>query len=287
MKLFNAFLATALLVTGFEMATYAPQAHATYTPKIKNIRIRQTTDSTVGSYRLEVVSQDSVTSIVDEKGVVDPYDIQVTVDKNRVLTLEASPLNRRLVAPLMLSSSHSVEVTLLLEDAHGLELFKGIGRGGAGQSARFESVVYNEVAGFTVNGFSIAQYAGRNNVGFSVDMNGDGSVAVAQARIITTQYTGSKIPVVKEVLVKNDRISSERIYSTDVKFTADPVGAVYELDVVLTGESDKEKFSTDIQMIRLPGSEVAPGPILGVTSNGKGTRNSASNSQQTQQAELL
>ncbi|WP_430461173.1 hypothetical protein ACQUQU_18400 [Thalassolituus sp. LLYu03] len=281
-------LLTALTLASALPATLViPQAEATYTPKIKNIRIRQTTETGAGSYRFEVVSNDSVTPLLTDDGIADPYDVQVVVNKNRVLELQPGPLLRRLSSALFITAADKTTLTLVLEDARGDVLFKGIGRGSAGSSARFESATYADGAGFTVGAFSVSAYAGKNNFGFAVDINGDGATAVVSARLISSEDNGSRVPVVREVSISDEAISRERIYSTQVTFSADPVGSLYDTDVILTGEGIKEKTSTTLEVIRLPGADGAPGPVMAVTGNGRGTRNSASDSGQTQPAELL
>lgn len=287
MKIMTNILAVAVVIASLHTLTYSAEVQATYTPKIKNIRIRQTSESAGPSHYLEVVTSDSVTSIVDEKGVADPYDVTVVVGKNTLLELEPTPLLRRVTTPLTLSGAALIDVTLMLLDANEQVLFKGLGRTSVGRPVYFASVVADKEVGFTVNQFLISKFAGRTDFGFSVDVSGDGSTEIVKAVMVTTEQTSSKVPVVREYIIADENISRERIYSRALQFSADPVGSVYEMDLLLTGEVDKEKLTTTIEMIRLPGADTLPGPILGVTGNGRGTRNSASNSQQTQQAELL
>lgn len=281
-------LASVLAVSAVTLPlAYSPEVAATYTPKIKNIRIRQTTESGGGSYRLEVVTNDSATTLVTKEGIADPYDIAVTVDKNRVFELQPQPLLRRVSLPLQVTEPAAATLTLELLDASGALLFKGIGRGSAGQSARFESQEYAEGADFRLTQFTVTGTA-RHGFGFAVDMNGDGSAAVVSARLTSTELTGSKVPVIREAVADDEQISRERLYSTAVSFSADPVGSSYGVNVLLTGEGEKQKAGTTIQMIRLPGNDEVPGPLFGVSEGGFGNGYvPPSASGQTMQAELL
>ena len=64
--------------------------------------------------------------------------------------------------------------------------------------------------------------------GFAVDINGDGSTAVVSARLVSTEYTDTKVPVVQEVTASDDQISRERIYSKTVTFSRNSLMQIYK-----------------------------------------------------------
>lgn len=68
-------------------------------------------------------------------------------------------------------------------------------------------------------------------------------------------------------------------YSAEIAFAGDPVGTTWALDAVAYGadggRAARGEFA--VQFVQIRDEEGNPGPVLGVTANGKGTRVSASN----------
>ncbi len=79
-----------------------------------------------------------------------------------------------------------------------------------------------------------------------------------------------------------------RTFDALVRFDGDPVGSTYELTIAWPDGGPFPRTERGALHIRQPTGEGGmPGPILGVYGNGRGTRNSASNTQQTQPTGLL
>lgn len=77
------------------------------------------------------------------------------------------------------------------------------------------------------------------------------------------------------------------IFTADVGFAGDPAGTAWDLDADAYDDSGRRKAQGDfaIEFVQIADEEGAPGPLLAVSANGKGTRNPGANTAGS--AELL
>jgi hypothetical protein len=222
---------------------------------------------------------------VDVAGTVSPQaGVTVETDQGRTFVLEAGALERRASVEVFAGESDKgFEVTLDLEDKDGKVLWRGVTRLGGDITSRQWDDPYGDADKAPWEWVGAAQLhstatPGRYAISFTV--YGDGATAIAGGTLVTR--AGGEKPVTSTTALDAESFTDTRPFSTEVRFDGDPVGSVYDLTVELLdsvngSRPQPERTKVQLEIFQLAGEGGMPGPILGITSNGKGTRNVASN----------
>ncbi len=272
----------ALLVL-FALLSGIGPALAANTPKVKYIRIRENSS---GEYRLEVTTTGTVPAAAS---------VTVETDQGRTFALSSEGLTRRasLAVDAGVPGEKGLVVSIELVDAAGEPVFWGSAQLGRTLRGRWDGqYAEGQEPGFWTAGLQAhpTEQPGAYVIAFSIE--GDGAARIAGGTLSTQTVGRDGRPVLTVTPFDAAAFTDERLFATPVRFDGDPVGSSYDLVTRVDedgqrGRADRDRERTTIEMVQLPGADGAPGPVLGVTADGKGTRNTASNTSQTQQSELL
>lgn len=267
-----------------------PQA----TPAAPDVLVRAVTLSEQGdgAYRFGVVIGANTT-----KGEKPPPQVAallagspVEVElHDRVLELTPGPLEGAVSVELQGGGAEGSRFELSLTDTSGAVAWSGVASFGPGaRAARWEGA-YAEGFGpadFIVTAPQLHGTAARNIHALSFSVENNGTIIVDGGSILA--YDGSQRTPIDNLTLTAQDFDLSRTLTTTLRFDGDPVGSVYEVSgSVQPPSGNPDTFEGTLGVIRLPGDDVAPGPILGVYGNGRGTRNTATNAGQTMPTELL
>lgn len=259
-------------------------AEAANTPKIKYIRVRETSN---GEYQAQVGVGGG-----DGAGAQGLSGYEVTLGANgRTWALKAADFARRASVETYLGEPGPKGTLLGLQlfDANGKALYTGRATLASSVLAGRWSGEYSDgkEPGFWTGSVQIHKTANPGAYGVSFTISGLNATRVASAILTSTNVTPDGKLVTSKTPI--DTFTDEAIYSTPIAFDGDPTGGLFTFDAKLQdGPRVLDVTKETLEMIQLPESPCGgPGPILSVTANGSGTRSASSNTQQTQQTQLL
>ena len=276
--------ALSLILTASMVILSVSDASATYTPKIKNIRIRQTTETHPGTYKIVVIvkhdDNDEVANVETQLTAVDKGPdasggtIKMSLDKSASTKSE-----KYYTAEVKFKADptgYEYEVVAVMKDAKGGKIgsiYTDYNVIGKDDTANENS--YSECKSTFKLDKSALTTASSNgifavNIQFSFDAKFDQpEYAVAAVKLQDCNGNATTI----KLRVKYDAKSGTYIASTALK---DDFKCGWELVAAEIGAYNQcdELSAWSFNLSQLKG-------------NGRGTRNSASDAGQTQQAELL
>lgn len=264
------------------------------TPAAPDVLVRAVTlsEQGAGAYRFGVVIGVNTT-----KGDKPPPEVAallagspVEVElHDREVELTPGPFEGAVSVELQGGSAEGSRYELSLTDTSGAVAWSGVASFGPGaRTARWEGA-YAEGYGpsdFVVTAAQLHGTAARDIHALSFSVENNGTILVDGGSILS--YDGSQRTPIDNLTLTAQDFNFTRAFTSTLRFDGDPVGSVYELSgSVAAPTGNPDTFEGTLGVIRLPGDDVAPGPILGVYGNGRGTRNSASNAGQTMPTGLL
>jgi hypothetical protein len=256
-------------------------AFAANTPKVKYIRIRE---SSTGEYRLEVTTTGTVGAAAS---------VTVETEQGRTFTLTSAGLQRRasLAVAAGTPGAKGIFVSIELVDDAGEPLYWGSATLGRTLRGRWDGQ-YPEgrEPGFWTGGVQAHPTATPGSYAFAFSLEGDGAARIAGGTLATEALNADGKPIVTITQFGAEAFTDERLFVAPVRFDGNPVGGSYALDVRVDGEGQRagERTKATIEMVQLPGTDGAPGPVLGVTQGGYGNGyNPPAGQGQTQQSQLL
>jgi hypothetical protein len=243
---------------------------AANTPKIKYIRISQTSNGSYGAYRLEVATEN----------LSPTAEISVDVDQSRTLTLKPDALSRRVAVESYAGEpgKEGIIVSLSLTNAKGTVVYQGYTTlGGGVLHGRWDGKYTDgKQPAWSLSNAQLHPTATKGRYGVSFYIIGDSTLDVTGGSMTMETVVDGEKSVVSVTPIDESLISAELVFGTPVRFDGDPVGYSYEVTVKVSEEGKRTaKETTTLEVIQFPVDANGPGPILSVSSNGKGTRNVA------------
>ncbi|MCB0737247.1 MAG: hypothetical protein KDC92_07020 [Bacteroidetes bacterium] len=280
--MFRKFLALTLTASMFLMGI--SDAYATYTPKIKNIRIRQTTESNAGSYKIVViVKHDDADEVANVETQLSPVDNGPDVSGSTIkmsLDKSASTKSEKFYTAEVKfkgdADGYEYEVVAVMKDAKGGKVgsvytdYNVIGKDDTANENSYSEckstfkMDKSELTTASVNGIFAV------NIQFVFDSKFD-QPEYAVAAVKLQDCNGNSTTI--KLRVKYDSKTGTYVATTALKDDAKCGWEIVAAEIGAYNQCD-DLSAWAFNLSQLKG-------------NGRGTRISASDAGQTQQTELL